>query len=91
MAKRYANHMDEFTDEVRFQVGERVRVRLAPDLIPEEEIECGTGVIRKILTKFMLTPKMRRLVYEVWLDGPYHRFVSGVAVIVNREQLEKVE
>jgi hypothetical protein len=88
---RYTDHMDEFADEVRYQVGERVKVRVAPDLIPEEEIECGTGVVRKIYTKFMLTPKMRRFVYEVWLDGPYHPYVRGAAVAVNREQLEKVE
>ena len=82
--------MDEFKDEVLFHVGERVKVRIAPDIIPAHEIGCATGVVRNIYTKFMLTPKMRKFTYEVWLDGPYHAYVGGAAVKVLQNQLEKI-
>jgi hypothetical protein len=91
MAARYTNHMEEFTEEVLFQVGERVKVIIAPDVIPADEVKCWTGVVRTIKTKFMLTANMRKFIYEVWLDGFYHNYWNKSTVVVNQEQLEKVE
>ncbi len=88
---RYANEMDEFVDECLFRVGQRVRVSIAPDVIPADEVGCNTGIVQNIKTRFLLTPKMRRFSYTVWLDGKYHNYFDGSMAVVFQNQLSEVK
>ena len=86
---RYAN-IDEYTDECLFRIGQRVRVEIAPDIWPIDEVLCNTGIVQKIKTRFMLTPKMRDFTYTVWLDGAYHKQWDKSMAIVNQHQISEV-
>ena len=88
---RFANEIDEFVDECPFQIGERVRIVIAPDVIPADEVKCNTGIVQKIYTKFMLTPDMRKFVFTVWLDGEYHHYFTASVAVVNQHQVSKLE
>lgn len=61
--------LKDFSNEVKFQVGQRVSVDLKE--IPKEERNCETGVIKTIYTKFLRTPKMRTIMYQVVFDESY--------------------
>lgn len=91
MGKRYTNHMPEFIDECEFRIGERVEVYVWEDVIPASEVECRTGVIRNIKTRFMLTDNMRSFSYDVWLDSRYHPMMETPLVIVRKHQIRKCE
>ncbi len=61
--------IEDYSKEVGFQVGERVRVIIKE--IPKEHLNCDTGIITAITTRFSATPKMRRFSYHVKFDEPY--------------------
>lgn len=58
---------EDFSDEVLFQVGQRVHVDLS--LVPPEERETTTGVITSISTTMFTVPKFRRIRYKIRFDG----------------------
>ena len=59
----------DFSNEVKFQVGQRVYVDLKE--IPKKERNCETGVVKTIYTKFLRTSKLRTIMYQVAFDEPY--------------------
>ncbi len=91
MGKSYTNYIDEFIDECKFRIGERVEVYVWEDVIPADEVMCRTGVIRNIRTRFMLTDKMRSFGFDVWLDARYHPMMESPLVKVFGHQIRKVE
>lgn len=65
----FAKNVKPFNDEIKFQVGERVKV-VIPN-IKSEDIGCDTGIIVKIYVKFMHTPEMRKIRCSLRMDGEY--------------------
>ena len=63
----YAKDVKEFTDEVKFRVGQRVKV----DLKIPVKVHCDTAIIFKINTNFMHTPKLRKIRYYIRFDDEY--------------------
>lgn len=57
----------DFTDEVKFQVGQRVHVEI--EEIPIEERDVTTGIIIGIQTNFHAAPILRKIKYVVRFDG----------------------
>lgn len=58
--------MEDYSKEVKFQVGNRVSVEI--ELVPKEERDCTIGIITSIKTKFHRTPSMRKILYTVHFD-----------------------
>lgn len=58
-----------------FNVGDRVRVRIAKDVIKEVDIECDVGIVINVKLYFPATP-LARLEYTVRLDRPYCSFIG---------------
>ena len=56
-----------FNDEVKFQVGERVRVDF-PE-VPIDERDSTSGIIVGISTRFPTTSTHRTIGYQIWFDG----------------------
>ncbi len=57
----------DFSNEVKFQVGQKVEVDF-PD-VPTEERDVTTGFIYQIEARFPLTPPLRKIKYHIRLDG----------------------
>lgn len=66
----------------RFNVGDRVRVRVAKDVIPESEIVCDVGVVVRVTLQYPGT-KMERIIYAVRLDGIYTHLIESLGFKVN--------
>lgn len=64
-----ASQLKRYDDEVVFQVGQFVEIDL-PE-IPIEDRECTWGVITGIITKYPLSPQLRKILYEIKLAGLY--------------------
>ncbi len=54
----------------RFNVGNRVRVRVAKDIIKKKHIICDVGYVKKVTLSF-IGSKFEKITYEVCLDGNY--------------------
>lgn len=67
MNKDFPNIVKEFSNEVKFQVGERVSVDL-PD-VPVEQRDTTSGIITNISTRFHHTPHMRKIAYTIHFDN----------------------
>lgn len=65
----------------RFNVGDRVRVRIAKDVIKEKDILCDVGYVQNVAVRFKGT-KFEKIIYTVRLDGVYCGFI-GVFVTVS--------
>jgi len=59
--------IDDFSNELKVQVGNRVHVELSD--VPEKDRDVTTGVIVAIRTFWVHTPKMRRFQIDVRFDG----------------------
>ncbi len=57
---------ESYAHEIKFQVGQRVRVDI-PE-IPPEETNCKTGLITGIKTRFPRSPDLRQHYYMVRFD-----------------------
>ena len=70
-----------------------MRSRLALELRRKEMQATADWIISSIRTRFAdAQVKIRQgRVIEVWLDGFYHNYWDKSTVVVNQEQLEKVE
>lgn len=68
----------------RFNVGDRVRVRIAKDVIPESKIVCDVGTVEKVQMQFLRTPAMQRIIYSVRLDDVYakQKYLSAIGPLV---------
>ena len=67
----------------RFNVGDRVKVRIAKDVIKESEIICDEGYVMKVEQGFR-GMKFERITYTVRLDRIYaeRKFINAVGPIV---------
>lgn len=59
----------------RFYIGDRVKVRIATDVIPEEEINCDVGMVYGINLIHPSAPELHRIVYKILLDAPYGKVI----------------
>jgi len=59
--------IDDYSKEIKFQVGQRVSVDIKE--IPVKQRDVTTGTILKIETRFPSTPAMRRHTYFVRFDN----------------------
>ena len=59
----------------RFYIGDRVKVRIATDVIPEEEINCDTGMVYEIRLYHPSAPELHRISYKILLDAPYGKVI----------------
>ena len=66
----------------RFTVGDRVKVRVAKDVIKENDIICDIGFVRRVDVYFNNTPLRKRITYTVRLDGTYCRNIPSIGVEV---------
>lgn len=86
--------IEPYTDEIKFQVGERVRVSIQSDITKPEDIDNDKATIIGIDTRFAASPELREVTYKVWLDGSYFRNpVAGNIkhkTIVFGEQLTRI-
>ena len=89
---------NNYTDIVKFQVGQRIKVDIKE--IPIKDRDTTTGVIIGIRTRFPATPNFREILYEVLFDnkGNYikkgHRFTEkgiGPNQWFNEKQLINLE
>lgn len=67
----FVNDVEEFGHDIQFRVGERVRV-VIEDIDPKE-INIDTGILFKINVSHVHTPKFRRILGTVWMDGKYFK------------------
>jgi hypothetical protein len=71
---------EDFSNEIKFQVGQRVHVELKE--IPEKERNVTVGTITKIDVMFPRTPKMRKIFYTIRFDENYikkeHVLISNI-------------
>ena len=87
--------LDEFKDEIPdfAKVGARVRVVFSE--IPKNQINCDTGVIIAIKTRFFATPQLRVIRFNVILDDVYikPKFVKINNIkecLIEKEQLRPI-
>lgn len=66
---KHARRIEDFSDECPFRVGQRVHLELKN--IPKADRHCEVGVIKTIMTRFLYTPEMRSVKFQVVLDAPY--------------------
>ena len=64
--KNMRNIIKSYTHEIKYQVGQRVRVDI-PE-IPPEQTNCKTGVVTGIKTRFPKSPELRQHSYTVRFD-----------------------
>ena len=88
----FANEIEEFGHDIKFRVGERVRV-VIEDIDPKE-INIDTGIIVKFDVRHMHTPKFRAITCTVWMDGEYFKkpMYSGLGqqFTTDIDQIEKI-
>ena len=61
--------------EQRFSIGDRVKVRVATDVIPESEVNCGVGRVYGVSLLFPTSPKFYKMRYKILLDAPYGKVI----------------
>ena len=68
----------------RFNVGDRVKIRIAKDVIPESEIKNDTGYVKGVDLFFYGTER-ERIVYWVCLDGIYteRKYIGEIGPLVS--------
>ena len=83
-------NIEDFSNELDFQVGNRVHVELRD--VPKKWRNMETGVIVNIDTHFAHTPEMRRFAITVRLDGD-QKYWSGIGPIISvfQKQLTKLK
>ena len=59
--------INDFSNEVKFQVGQKVEIDFID--VPIDERDVTTGFIYTVEARFPLTPSMRKIKYHVRLDG----------------------
>lgn len=67
----FAKKVKSFNKDIKFQVGERVRVMIP--FTKQKEVNCNTGIIVGMKVRFMHTPKMRAVYCTVRMDGEYFK------------------
>ena len=86
--------------EQRFSIGDRVKVRVATDVIPEDEVNCGVGVVYGAILQFPSSPEHHKMRYKILLDAPYGKviykrvhieFTEGFNVDETKQSIELVE
>lgn len=84
---------EAFDDEVKFKVGERVKIYIE-ELEKDKDVGIGTttGVITGAHTRFAVVPEYRSFSYSVRLDGDGKYYGSmGSSVRYSQEHLSKVD
>ena len=64
----------------RFNVGNRVRVRIAKDVIKEKEILCDVGFVKNVELRFGNT-ELEMIIYTVKLDAEYCALVGRIVTV----------
>ena len=59
-----------FTREATFNVGQRVRIKLRKG-VKQREVQCDTGLITNVRTRFARSPELRQIMYTVRFDRGY--------------------
>lgn len=64
----------------RFNVKDRVRVRIAKDVIKKKEILCDVGFIKNIELRFGNT-ELEIIIYTIQLDDKYCSFIGRTVTV----------
>ena len=67
----FANDVKPFGQNIQFGLGERVKIII--DDIDPKEVNVNTGIICKMDVHHLQTPKLRRIMCTVWMDGEYFK------------------
>ncbi len=64
----------------KFNVGERVKVRIAKDIIKEKDILCDVGFVKNVELRFGNT-ELEMIIYTIRLDEDYCGFIGRTVTV----------